>query len=273
MPPTRAAPAVADAVVADAAARLAEAARSGTPCPPVRDLIGTADVAAAYAVQQRLVADRIASGREVVGRKIGLTSESVQQQLGVDRPDFGVLLDDMVYEAGAPIPVDDFLQPRIEAEIGFVLVAGLDRELDERTVAAAVGGACVALEIVDSRIRDWDISFGDTVADNASSGGYVLGEARVSLADFTPVEATMELARDGEVVSTGTGAACLGDPLAALDWLATTARDLGEPLRAGQIVLSGALGPMVPVAPGQTFVATVPGLGSVTAQFSPEEDA
>lgn len=273
MPPTPVAPSVTDAAIADAAARLAEAARSRTPCPPVRDLIGTTDVAAAYAVQQRLVADRVAAGRKVVGRKIGLTSEAVQQQLGVDRPDFGVLLDDMTYAAGESIPVSHFLQPKIEAEIGFVLEADLDGDITDEAVAAAVGEVCVALEIVDSRIRDWDISFGDTVADNASSGGYVLGEERVSLAEFTPVEAAMELTRDGEVVSTGTGAACLGDPLNALAWLATTARDLGEPLRAGQVVLSGALGPMVPVAAGETFVATVPGLGSVTAPFSPEEDA
>jgi len=258
--------------VAQAVDRLTQAARAGMPCAPVRDLIGATDVASAYAVQQRVTAARLAAGGRVVGRKIGLTSKVVQEQLGVDRPDFGSLFADMEYGDGAPIPVEVFLQPKVEAEIAFVLGADLDGDISAATVTAAVKDACVALEIVDSRIAEWDITFGDTVADNASSGGFVLGRERRTLAEFTPVEATMEMTRDGEVVSTGTGAACLGDPLRALTWLATTLRDLGEPLRAGEVVLSGALGPMVPVAPGETFVATVPGVGSVTARFTDTSD-
>ncbi|WP_200426193.1 2-keto-4-pentenoate hydratase [Streptomyces sp. NE5-10] len=255
--------------IAAAAARLREAAATGTPAAPVRDLIGRDDVTAAYAVQQLLTADRIRAGATVVGRKIGLTSEAVQRQLGVDQPDFGVLFDDMAHADGATVPADAVLQPRVEAEIAFVLGADLaEGPLDDAQVRAAIDHAVAAIEICGSRVADWDISFGDTVADNASAGGYVLGTRRVPLAGFDPVAAEMTLAVDGETVSTGSGAACLGDPVNAVVWLARQARDLGEPLRAGQVVLSGALGPMRPVAPGATVHATVTGLGTVSLTFS-----
>lgn len=237
--------------VTQAAQRLRHAAGSRVPCAPVRDLIGDSDVAAAYAVQQEIVHDRVASGARIVGRKIGLTSHSVQAQLGVDRPDFGVLLDDMQYPDAAPVPMSRLLQPRIEAEIAFVLGASLDGEVSDSAVRVAVDHAVVALEIVDSRIAAWDISFGDTVADNASSGLFVLGNQRLTLAEFEPRDTAMEMYVDGRLTSTGTGAACLGDPLAALTWLARTAQELGDPLRTGQVVLSGALGPMARVMAGQ----------------------
>ncbi|MEC3918499.1 2-keto-4-pentenoate hydratase [Nocardia sp. CDC160] len=234
-----------------AAERLARAISSAEPVAPVRDLIGPDDVTAAYAVQRIGVRERMAAGARVVGRKIGLTSAAVQRQLGVDRPDFGVLFDDMNvadYPAAQRPPL---LQPKIEAELAFVLGADLDGEqLDAITVRGAVDYAVAALEIVDSRIARWDISFADTVADNASSGWFALGAERLSLDEFEPRDIAMSMAVDGEIVSTGTGSACLGDPLHALAWLARTARDLGDPLRAGEIVLSGALGPMVPVRTG-----------------------
>lgn len=253
--------------VADAAARLLEASVTGTPCAPVRDLIGSADVETAYAVQERLTAASLGAGRRIVGRKIGLTSPAVQQQLGVDRPDFGVLFEDMEYADGAIVPMRRLLQPKVEAEIAFVLAADLDGDLDHENVRSAVDYAVAALEIVDSRIAGWDITFGDTVADNASSGLYVLGTTRRSLAEVEPREVAMTMTTDGEVSSTGTGAACLGDPLEALRWLAETARDLGQPLRAGQVVLSGALGPMVPVRPETEVIAEITGLGRVSARF------
>ncbi|MFF6793676.1 2-keto-4-pentenoate hydratase [Streptomyces filamentosus] len=255
--------------IAAAADRLHRAAVTGTPAAPVRDLIGRDDVTAAYAVQQRLTAERIRAGARVVGRKIGLTSEAVQRQLGVDRPDFGVLFDDMAYADGSTLPPDAVLQPRVEAEIAFVLGADLaEGPLDDAQVRAAVDHAVAAIEICGSRVADWDISFGDTVADNASAGAYVLGTRRVPLAGFDPAAAEMTMTVDGETVSTGTGAACLGDPVNAVVWLARQARDLGEPLRAGQVVLSGALGPMRPVTPGATVHATVTGLGPVSVAFS-----
>ncbi|MFK0113644.1 2-keto-4-pentenoate hydratase [Streptomyces sp. NPDC091217] len=256
--------------VTEAATRLTRAARDHRPCAPVRDLLGPADISLAYAVQRRVVGDRIAAGARVVGRKIGLTSESVQRQVGVDRPDFGVLLDDMDVSDLPAVPSGRLLQPRVEAEIAFVLAADLDTgDLDLGRVRSAVGHAVAALEIVDSRVAGWDIAITDTVADNASSGLFVLGRQRVGLAEFTPRDVTMRLYADGELASAGDGAACLGDPLAALLWLARTAREFGDPLRAGQIVLSGALGPLVPTPPGTTVRAEMPGLGSVTAAFSP----
>jgi 2-oxo-3-hexenedioate decarboxylase/2-keto-4-pentenoate hydratase len=262
-------PAVGTDSISAAAARLRQAAATGVPAAPVRDLIGRDDVPAAYAVQQQLTAERIAAGSTVVGRKIGLTSAAVQQQLGVDRPDFGVLFDDMEYPEGSVVPLDAVLQPRVEAEIAFVLKADLaEGPLDDAQVRAAVDYAVAAIEICGSRVTDWDISFGDTVADNASAGGYVLGAHQVPLTDFDPVAAQMTMSIDGETVSTGNGAACLGDPVAALVWLARTARELGEPLRAGQVVLSGALGPMRPVTAGAAVQATVTGLGPVSVAFS-----
>jgi 2-keto-4-pentenoate hydratase len=259
---------VGDAVVESAARRLAVAAASGVPCAPVRDLIGPEDVAAAYRVQERYNAVRVPGGT-VVGRKIGATSAAVQQQLGVDQPDFGVLYEDMAYGDGDEIPMDRLLQPRAEAEVAFVLAADLaDGPLDVAQCRAAVEYAVAALEIVDSRIAGWDISFADTVADNASSGLFVLGDRRLTLAEFEPVEVTMSMAIDGETVSTGDGAACLGDPLNALSWLALRAREFGEPLRAGQVVLSGALGPMRPLHPGATVTAEIGALGSVSASFT-----
>jgi 2-keto-4-pentenoate hydratase len=260
------------ATVETAAARLRTAAAERTPCAPVRDLIRPDDVATAYAVQERLTAWRVDAGARVVGRKIGLTSLAVQAQLGVDQPDFGVLFDDMAFDDGSELPTGLLLQPRTEAEIAFVLGADLaDGPLDAAQVRAAVDHAVAALEIVDSRVAGWDITFADTVADNASSGLYVLGAERRTLAEVEPVEVQMRMWVDDVVVSTGNGAACLGDPLAALAWLARTARDLGDPLLAGQVVLSGALGPMHPVHAGARVRAEITGLGTVSATFSREE--
>jgi len=255
--------------VAEAAARLQAAEAAREPTAPVRDLIGSDDVMAAYAVQTRLTEARLAAGAVVVGRKIGLTSQAVQQQMGVDQPDFGILFDDMAYADRATIPYAAVLQPRAEAEIAFVLKADLaEGDLDDAQVRAAIDYGVAALEICGSRIAGWDISFADTVADNASAGAYVLGSERRTLDEFDPKAVVMSMAINGEEVSTGTGAASLGDPVNAVVWLARQARELGDPLRAGQVVLSGAMGPMRPIAPGDTVTSTVTGLGSVSVTFS-----
>lgn len=260
--------------IAAAADRLASAAATGVPCAPVRDLIGADDLVAAYAVQQRVNDRRQAAGAVVVGRKIGLTSVAVQQQLGVDQPDLGVLFEDMDFANGADIPMSRLIQPKIEGEVGFVLGADLvDGPLDADQVRGAIEYAVAALEICDSRVENWNIRFGDTVADNASSGVYVLGTERRTLDEVEPIDVTMSMEVDGVVVSTGNGAACLGDPIEAVVWLARTARDLGQPLLAGQVILSGALGPMAPVAAGNTVTVTVSGLGTVTARFVEEKEA
>jgi 2-keto-4-pentenoate hydratase len=267
MPTTAQVPAV-----QEAADRLIMAFEKRQPCAPVRDLIGPSDMATAYDVQQIVTANRVAGGVSIIGRKIGLTSKAIQQQVGVDQPDFGYLFSDMGVADGGDTPMESLLQPRVEAEIAFVLGSDLEGEITDQAVRAAIGHAVMSLEVVDSRVANWDIALADTVADNASSGTYVLGSRHLSLDEFEPRETLMEMTIDGDVVSTGNGAACLDDPLAAVAWLARTAQDFGEPLRAGQLVLSGALGPMVPVKAGDHVHATLTTtggdpLGSVTTQF------
>lgn len=257
--------------------RLSQAQATGVPCAPVRDLIGTDDLDAAYAVQQGLVQARIAGGARVVGRKIGATSQAVQDQLGVDQPDFGYLLDDMDVsprDDDEPISMRTLLQPRVEAEVAFVLARDLDLAEDELTidaVRAAVEVALPALEIVDSRIDKWAIGFTDTVADNASSGLFVVGTDGRPLAPahegVEPRDVEMSLTINGEERSAGNGAACLGDPLEALRWLAVQAARFGDPLRAGHLILSGALGPFVPFAPGDRVVATISGFAPLSVTF------
>ncbi|WP_374107422.1 2-keto-4-pentenoate hydratase [Nocardioides sp. cx-169] len=256
-----------------AVARLARAQETRVPCAPVRDLIGT-DLPAAYAVQRGLVGARLEGGATVVGRKIGATSEAVQRQLGVDQPDFGYLLSDMDVSDGAdgaPVSMGTLLQPRVEGEIAFVLSRDLspasEEELTLALVRDAVAVALPALEIVDSRIADWDIGFTDTVADNASSGLFVVGRKGRSLEEVEPREVAMSLTINDEERSAGTGAACLGDPLEALRWLAVQAYRFGDPLRAGHLILSGALGPFVPFVPGDRVVATISGFAPLSVQF------
>ncbi|TYL45315.1 2-keto-4-pentenoate hydratase [Nocardioides sp. BGMRC 2183] len=261
------------AAISDAVRRLARAQETRVPCAPVRDLIGTDDLPAAYAVQQGLVQARLAGGATVVGRKIGATSEAVQRQLGVDQPDFGYLLSDMDVSHGVdgtPISMATLVQPRVEAEVAFVLSRDIDAAPDEITLAMvrdAVDVALPALEIVDSRIAEWDIAFTDTVADNASSGLYVVGREGRPLGDLEPREVTMSLSINGEERSTGNGAACLGDPLEALRWLAVQAATFGDPLRAGHLILSGALGPFVPFAAGDRVDATISGFDTLSVTF------
>ena len=254
-----------------AAARLILAAETGVPAWPVRDLIGSDDVQTAYAVQELVTRARLAGGARVVGRKVGLTSEAVQTQIGVQQPDFGVLFADMAYDSGAQVRADAVLQPRAEAEIAFILGADLaEGDVGYDQVRAAIAYALPAIEICGSRVRDWDISFADTVADNASAGAYVLGAQPVDLTEFEPRDVVMTMTIDGEEVSTGTGAACLGDPVKAVVWLAQKSRELGEPLRAGQVVLSGALGPMRPITAGNRVRAVVEPLGAVEFTVSEE---
>jgi 2-keto-4-pentenoate hydratase len=254
-----------------AADALWDAERAGTPCPPVRDQLPVGDVGAAYAVQRVNVERRLAQGPRLVGRKIGLTSPAVQRQLGVDQPDFGALLSDMAVPDGGSVPHGRLLQPKIEAEVALVLAADLPHpQTTLADVIRAVDFALPALEIVDSRIADWDITLVDTVADNASSGLFVLGGTPVPLTSVDLRAVTMTMTRDGEEVSTGTGADCLDGPLNAATWLASTLAAMGDPLRAGDIVLTGALGPMAVALPGSRFEAAITGLGSVRVGFAKE---
>jgi len=255
-----------------AAQRLRQSRDTRTPCAPIRDLLSEetpeAQMSFGYRVQHLLTQQAIQEGRRIVGAKIGLTSAAVQCQLGVDQPDFGVLFADMARDERSPIDLGELLQPRIEAEVAFILGADLDHaHLDLVTVRDAVDSAVAALEIVDSRVANWDIRLVDTIADNASSGLYVLGTQRRPLTGLDLPAAQMTMTANGEVVSQGAGSACLGDPVAALLWLARTARAFGAPLRAGEVVLSGALGPMTPVRAETTYQASIDGLGTVRASF------
>lgn len=259
--------------VLEVATRLEEASRSGVACASLVDVIGSTDIGVAYEVQQTVTQRRLAGGARLIGRKIGLTSAAVQSQIGVDRPDFGVLFDDMKFSDGELIPFRRLLQPKAEAEVAFVLGRDITEQTDAQTVRDAVQLAYPALEIVDSRIANWKIAITDTVADNASSGVFVIGERGRRLADVEPVDVRMTMRRNGEEVSTGSGRDCLGDPLNALAWLANTAIEFGSPLRAGDVILSGALGPMVSAEPGDVFEATIEPLGTVVARFSRKDIA
>ncbi|MEV0161282.1 2-keto-4-pentenoate hydratase [Nonomuraea fuscirosea] len=257
------------ATVQKAADLLATATATGTPCPPIRDLFTAGDIDAAYEVQRLNNERLLAAGHRLTGRKIGLTSPAVQRQLGVDQPDFGALLASMALADGGSVPAGRLLQPRIEAEVALILGADLTGpDCTPADVRAATAAVRPALEIVDSRIAGWDITIVDTVADNASSGLFVLGDEQVSIEEVEPADVAMRMYRGGELVSEGTGRDCLGDPLNAAAWLASTLARRGEPLRAGDVVLTGALGPMVPAAPGDVFTAQISGLGSVTVSFA-----
>jgi 2-keto-4-pentenoate hydratase len=251
------------------AVRLREAGRTREVVEPVRGEIALDDMASAYAVQQVNVDARVAAGERIVGRKIGLTSLAVQRQLGVDQPDFGTLFANMAYGDNQPMPLASLIQPKVEAEIALVLER--DLTAGKHTFADIIGAtayALAAIEVVDSRIRNWDIRFVDTVADNASSALFVLGSRPAALADIDLVAAGMTLERDGEVLSRGNGGACLGNPLNAAVWLADRMAQLGTPLRAGDVVLTGALGPMVAVTQPGTYTAQIDVLGSVRASFA-----
>lgn len=251
-----------------AARRLREAYGAGA-VAPLRDALEPTDVEGAYAVQAINTDFWRGQGRRLVGRKIGLTAQAVQVQLGVDQPDFGALFEDMRIVDGGVLPAGRTLQPKAEAEVALVLARPLaDPRADAAAVAAAVHYACAAIEIVDSRIADWRITFADTVADNGSSAFFVLGSERKPLAGLDLYTCGMALELNGAVASVGAGAACLGHPLEAAAWLARTLAARGEPLGAGEVVLTGALGPMVAVRPGDRVVARIGGLGA--AAFSLE---
>ncbi|MFG1481168.1 fumarylacetoacetate hydrolase family protein [Xanthobacter sp. V4C-4] len=257
-------------LIATIAERLRQASESRQPCDPIAPLLPAGDLEAAYQVQEVGTLRALADGRALVGRKIGLTSTAVQKQLGVDQPDYGMLFDDMAIPDGWEIAADRLIQPKVEAEVAFVLGRDLSGErLTLADVIAAVDYAVPAIEVVDSRIAGWKIGILDTIADNASSGLYVLGNTPRRLEGLDLRLAGMAMECHGDLVSTGVGAACLGHPLNAVWWLARTMARAGRPLKAGDTVLSGALGPMVPVKAGGCYEAYVAGLGSVRARFAP----
>jgi 2-keto-4-pentenoate hydratase len=236
--------------------------------PPIVSDLGTGNVDAAYQVQAELTRRRLAAGSRLVGRKIGLTSVAVQQQLGVSEPDFGALFNDMEAEQGGHIETGKLIQPRIEAEIALVLDRDLERtDTTMAELMRAVAFVAPALEIVDSRIADWKISIVDTIADNGSSARFVLGNSIRKLTDVDLLTSGMMMTRNGGIVSVGSGAACLGHPLQAALWLVRKLAGAGEPLRAGDVVLTGALGPMVGAQKGEEYEARISDIGTVRVRF------
>jgi 2-keto-4-pentenoate hydratase len=246
----------------DLALRLREAYTGGA-VAPLRDGLNPLDFEGAYAVQSINTAYWTSQGRRVIGRKIGLTATAVQAQLGVDRPDYGVLFDDMQVDEGGELSVAKLIQPKAEAEVALVMARDLsDPRTGIQDVLAAAAYALPAIEIVDSRIADWKITFADTVADNGSSAYFVLGREPRQLVGLDLETCGMVLEVNGKLASIGAGAACLGHPLNAAAWLARALVAVGQRLRAGDVVLTGALGPMVAIHPGDIIRARIGGLGS-----------
>ncbi len=226
-------------------------------------------IADAYKVSLRLLARRQADGEVVIGKKIGVTSKAVQNMLGVHRPDFGYLTDRMVYSNGDDVAISqEMIQPRAEGEIAFILKNDLTGPgVTNAEVMAATAGVMACFEIVDSRIRDWQIKIQDTVADNASCGVFVLGDALVDPYAVDLTTCGMVLEKNGEIVATGAGAAALGSPVNAVAWLANTLGEYGIGLRAGEVILSGSLAPLIPVVAGDSMHMRVGGIGSAAVRF------
>lgn len=257
--------------IQQAAEQLRGAAASGKPVAPIRDLISAGGVDAAYAVQEINTRHALDSGRRLVGRKIGLTSLAVQRQLGVDQPDYGMLFSDMDVPEGIPISLDQVIQPKVEAEIAIVVGRDLPHpDLTTAEMIRAVEYVVPAIEIVDSRVANWDIRIWDTVADNASSGLFVLGAVPRKLEALDLRECGMVMEVKGEPISVGAGIACLGSPITAALWLARVMAKVGRPLLEGDVILSGALGPMAGVARGDVVEARINGVGTVRAAFAAE---
>lgn len=262
-------PRTAPEAIAAAALRLRTAHGERTAGAPVRALLAEDDIAGAYAVQDANTRHWSAAGRRIVGRKIGLTSAGVQKALGIDQPDFGILFSDMELPDGGEVAPGSLIQPRAEGELAFVIGSDLTQEAPSTAeVLRAVAFALPAIEIVDSRIAGWDIGILDTIADNASSGLYVLGGGPVSLEAIDLRLCGMVLEVNGEPASTGAGLACLGHPVNALRWLARTMVAVGRPLMAGDVVLSGALGPLVAVSPGDHLEVRISGAGAASVRFA-----
>jgi len=222
----------------------------------------------AYHIQQQMISRRLEKGEKIIGKKIGVTSKAVMNMLGVHQPDFGYLLDGMVYNEGESIDMSTLIQPKAEGEIAFLLKKDLQGPgVTAADVLAATEGVMACFEIVDSRITDWKIKIQDTVADNASCGVFVLGDQLVDISKVDLALCGMVLEKNGEIVVTGAGAATMGHPVNAMVWLANTLGKLGIALKAGDIVLSGAMGAMVPVGRGDNLRVSIGGIGGCSVRF------
>jgi 2-keto-4-pentenoate hydratase len=255
-------------VIEQAADRLLQAHASRTLCAPIRDLIDANDSASAYAVQDRNERHWLRHGRRVAGRKIALCSKAVQKQMGVDAPTFGALFADSCLAEGVDIDFASLSQPRLETEIAIVLERPLERA--HHTVVDVIGATAYALpafEVVGCRVAGWDVKLADFIADNSAASMIVLGSRPRKLSEFDILDCRMTTTRSGEAVSSGDGRACYGNPLHALAWLADALVSAGKPLQAGDVVMTGSLGPMVPIVSGDTFAAEIEGVGRIGVHF------
>lgn len=243
------------------------------PIAPLTETYPCLTIEDAYSIQLHQVRQWLSEGRRVRGHKVGLTSVAMQQQLGVDQPDYGHLTADMFHLESMPIPVDRLISPKVEPEIAFVLREPLRGPgVTVADAISAVDYVLPALEIIDSRIKDWKVTIADTIADNASSAGVVLGGLPVRLDQVNLRTVGCVVQQGGQVVGTGAGGAALGSPLNALVWLANTVGPLGITLEAGSVILPGSVTTAIPVTPGDSVTATFAGIGSVTAQFAHLKD-
>lgn len=250
------------------AADLAQAERSRVPIAPLTDGNADIDVVDAYEIQLINIRQRVAEGARVVGHKVGLSSEAMQKMMNVDEPDYGHLLDEMQVFEDRAVPSGQYLYPRVEVEVGFILADDLPGAgCTEEDVLAATAAFAPALELIDTRITNWQIKLCDTIADNASSAGWVLGDARVSPKDIDIKAIDAVLSRNGEVVAKGRSDAVLGNPVTSVAWLARKVESFGVRLKAGDIVLPGSCTKAFDATPGDNFVADFEGLGSVRLSF------
>ena len=250
------------------AADLAQAERSRVPISPLTDGNPGIDVVDAYEIQLINIRQRVAEGARVIGHKVGLSSEAMQKMMNVDEPDYGHLLDEMQVFEDRPVPTGHYLYPRVEVEVGFILADDLPGAgCTEDDVLAATAAFAPAIELIDTRIKDWTIKLCDTIADNASSAGWVLGGARVSPKDVDIRNIDAVLTRNGEVVAKGRSDAVLGNPVTAVAWLARKVESFGVRLKAGDIVLPGSCTKAFDANPGDRFVADFEGLGAVNLSF------
>lgn len=250
------------------AADLAQAERSREPIAPLTAAYADIDVVDAYEIQLINIRQRVAEGARVLGHKVGLSSKAMQQMMGVDEPDYGHLLDEMQVFEDTPVKVANYLHPRVEVEVGFILAADLPGAgCTEEDVLAATEALVPSIELIDTRITDWKIALCDTIADNASSAGFVLGQARVSPADIDVKTIEATLTRNGDVVAEGRSDAVLGNPVTAVAWLARKVESFGVRLKAGDVVLPGSCTRAIDARAGDHFVADFAGLGTVRLSF------
>ena len=247
----------------DLGKQLFDALNSGQSISPLRGLINN-DIDAAYTIQKELVGLRKARGEKVVGKKIGLTSFAVQRQLGVDQPDYGILFDTMDVSNSRSIDSSRLILPKVEGELAFILGKDItSNNLSMDILVDAIAEVKASIEIVDSRVEDWDIQISDTIADNASGSHFILGDDSKTIEELNPANVSIALYKNGEICSQGNGRACMDNPLNAALWLAQKMCSQGEVLHKGEVLLSGALGPMLSVEQGDDIRLVMEGFAPI----------